>query len=259
MWTLLEALVISCTLVLFRNAAFVAFLPPVAGRTIPKTVKVGLAVALTLVFAPRFAGVTAMQLQLSSTDAGVWLQIGWLAARETAVGASLAWLFGLCLVPGRIAGAYIAQEMGLTMAQLTSATDDQQSNVVSQGFEALGVLLFFGLNLHHAMFFMLGSSFSTRPILGRWSLPTWDTVMYSISKVEHQGFLIIAPIGILMFVLSITLLITMRTAPQFNFMTYGMTLRLIAGLGGLILFFPDVFTAMQQFLNQITSESWVHG
>ncbi|MCP4783560.1 MAG: flagellar biosynthetic protein FliR [Fuerstiella sp.] len=250
---MIEALVISCTLVLFRNAAFVAFLPPVAGKSIPKTVKVGLAVA------PRFAGVTAMQLQVSSTGAGVWLQIGWLAARETAVGASLAWLFGLCLVPGRIAGAYIAQEMGLTMAQLTSATDDQQSNVVSQGFEALGVLLFFGLNLHHAMFMMLGSSFATRPIVGAWSLPTWDTVMYSISKVEHQGFLMIAPIGILMFVISITMLITMRTAPQFNFMTYGMTLRLVVGLAGLFLFLPDVFTAMEHFLNQITSESWVHG
>ena len=258
---MLESYIIATMLVLFRCAAFVAFLPPVAGRNIPKTVKVGLAVALTVVIAPRFVDVfTATELSFGLPQHGSWLKISWLAARETLLGISLAWLFGLCLVPGRIAGAYIAQEMGLTMAQLTSATDDQQSNIVSQGFEALGVILFFGLNLHHAMFLMLGSSFSTRPITKAWDMPSWDLVMYVITKVEHQGFLIIAPIGILMFIVSVTLLVTMRTAPQFNFMTYGMTLRLAVGLGAMVLFFPDIFTAMQRFLNQVSTENWVaHG
>lgn len=254
---MLESFIIASALVLFRCAAFVAFLPPVAGRSIPNTVKIGLAVALTVVLAPRFAGVTAIQLQLTATGPSAWLSLGWLAARETILGASLAWLFGLCLVPGRIAGAWIAQEMGLTMAQLTSATDDQQSNIISQGFEALGVLLFFGLNIHHAMFAMLGSSFVSRPSGREWSMPSWDLVMYLITKVEHQGFLIIAPVGILMFVVSVTLLVTMRTAPQFNFMAYGMTLRLIVGLGGMVLFFPDIFVAMQHFLGQISAERWV--
>jgi flagellar biosynthesis protein FliR len=254
---LLESFIIASTLVLFRCGAFVAFLPPVAGKNMPSTVKIGLAIALTCVLAPRFATATAIQIQLALSGETAWLQLSWLAARETILGASMAWMFGLCLVPGRIAGAYIAQEMGLTMAQLTSATDDQQSNIISQAFEALGVLLFFGLNLHHSMFVMLGSSFATRPMGREWSMPSWELVMYLITKVEHQGFLIIAPIGLLMFAVSVTLLVTMRTAPQFNFMAYGMTLRLIIGLGGIVLFFPDIFMAMQQFLNQVSTESWV--
>ena len=126
-----EALIISCTLVLFRCAAFVAFLPPVAGKNIPHTIKIGLAVALTVVLAPRFAGNTALELLASTGGDNGWLRIAWLAARETMLGVSLAWLFGLCLVPARIAGAWIAQEMGLTMAQISAATDDSQSNVVS--------------------------------------------------------------------------------------------------------------------------------
>ncbi len=256
-----EALIISCVLVLFRCAGFVAFLPPVAGKNIPHTIKIGLAVALTVLLAPRFAGESAFTLLSSIKGNNGWLSISWLAARETLLGISLAWLFGLCLVPVRIAGAWIAQEMGLTMAQLSSATDDTQSNVVSQGFEAIGVLMFFGLNLHHAMFITLGSSFSTRPLAAAWNMPGWDQVMYAITKVEHQGFLIIAPIGILMFVITMTLLVTMRTAPQFNFMTYGMTLRLVVGVGGLVLFFPDVISAVQHFLNHVSAESWMgqHG
>ena len=255
-----ESFIIASALVLFRCAAFVAFLPPVAGRSIPNTVKIGLAVGLTVVLAPRFAGASAIGLMATVHGKGAWLWLSWLAVRETMLGIALAWLFGLCLVPVRIAGAWIAQEMGLTMAQISSATDNQQSNIISQGFEAIGVLMFFGLNLHHAMFVVLGSSFASRPAAAAWSMPTWDAVMYAITKVEHQGFLIIAPIGILMFVVTMTLLVTMRTAPQFNFMTYGMTLRLAVGLAGMILFFPDVCSAMQHFLNQVNTESWVaHG
>ena len=254
---MLESFIIACTLVLFRCAAFVAFLPPVAGQSIPNTVKIGLAMALTVAIAPDFGGVAALQLYDTVTSPNAWLQLSWLAARETLLGVALAWLFGLCLVPPRIAGAYIAQEMGLTMAQISAATDDSQSNVVSQGFEALGVLLFFGLNLHHAMFITLGSSFSTRPVAAAWQMPGWDQVLYAIGKVEHQGFLIIAPIGILMFAVVVTLLVTMRTAPQFNFMSYGMTLRLIGGMVALALFLPELCSALQHFMQQTSAEGWI--
>ena len=249
---MLEAFIIASTLVLFRCAAFVAFLPPVAGQSIPNTVKIGLAIALTIVLAPEFGGPAALELYGTTSGAAAWLRLSWLAARETILGASLAWLFGLCLVPPRIAGAYIAQEMGLTMAQITSAADNQQSNVVSQVFESLAVLMFFGLNLHHTMFLALGVSFDRRPLTHTWAMPGWDLVMYSLSKVEHQGFIIIAPIGLLMFAMTVTLLVTMRTAPQFNFMSYGMTLRLVVGMAAMVVFFPDIFTAMQQFMNHVS-------
>ena len=39
----IEALIIASMLVLFRVAAFLAFLPPMAGRGLPNTVKIGLA------------------------------------------------------------------------------------------------------------------------------------------------------------------------------------------------------------------------
>lgn len=257
---MLEAFIIASTLVLFRCAAFVAFLPPVAGQSVPNTVKIGLAMALTVVLAPRFGGNAAIELYASVSGSHAWLQLAWLAVRETALGAALAWLFSLCLVPPRIAGAYIAQEMGLTMAQISSAADSQQSNVVSQVFESLAVLMFFGLNLHHTVFLMLGRSFISRPLIQPWSLPGWDHVMYLITRVEHQGFLIIAPVGILMFVMTVTLLVSMRAAPQFNFMSYGMTLRLIVGLVALVVFLPDMFLAMQQFMNHVSEDGWgFHG
>jgi len=254
--TTIEALIISCMLVLFRVAAFVAFMPPMAGNGLPNTVKIGLAVAFTVVLAPLHAGQAAMNLQLAESDAGAWLQLAYLGIRETALGAGLAWLFGLCLVPARIGGAWIAQEMGLNMGELTSPMDRQPASPVSQGLEALGVLLFFSLNIHHVMFFALGRSFVNRPLLQEWSLPTWQSIVQSVATMEQIGLMIVAPVGIMLFIVSVTLLVTMRTAPQFNFMSYGMTMRLIVGLVGLLLFLPDILSSLQYFMTRAPIRNW---
>ena len=85
-------------------------------------------------------------------------------------------------------------------------------------------------------------------------MPSWDAVLWSVTQSVDQGFLVIGPIAILLFVVSLTILVTMRTAPQFNFMSYGMTLRLCAGLGGLVMFFPDLCGAVQQLLTFVGQE-----
>ncbi|HQZ64645.1 MAG TPA: flagellar biosynthetic protein FliR [Planctomycetaceae bacterium] len=243
---MMEALILAILLILFRVSAFIAFLPPLNGQGLPATVKIGLSVAITFLLASSHAPAIALSLPTSTSGGGAWLQLAFLGIRETALGAGLAWTFSLCLVPVRIAGAWIAQEMGLTLGGLSSPTDQQPSNVVSTLLEALGIIMFFVLNLHHLMLYSLGQSFSIRPASGVWAMPSWNTVVWSVTHSIDDGFLIVAPIGILLFVVSLTILVTMRTAPQFNFMSYGMTLRLAAGLCGLILFLPEICGAVQQ-------------
>ena len=253
---MIDVMILACLLVFFRIAAFVAFLPPLNGQGMPSTVKIGLSAALTFLLAPRYAPEIALTMGASSSSsaAGAWVQLAFLTIRETALGAGLAWLFALCLVPVRIGGAWVAQEMGLTIGGLTSPMDQQATNVVSQMLEALGVMLFFLLDLHHVMFWSLGQSFAIRPAASRWSMPSWESVLWSVTHSIDEGFLVVAPIGILLFVVTLTVLVTMRTAPQFNFMSYGMTLRLMAGLGGLVVFFPELCGAVQRLLTFVGTE-----
>lgn len=244
----IEAMVIASLLIFFRVSAFIAFLPPLNGQGVPSTVKIGLSLAISYLLASQHARPLAMSLSISTSDAGGWLELALLGIRETALGAGLAWLFSLCLVPVRIAGAWIAQEMGLTLGGLSSPMDQQPSNVISTMLEAVSIILFFVLDLHHIMIYSLGQSFALRPTAGAWSMPSWNTVVFSVTQAVDDGFLIVAPIGILLFVVSLTILITMRTAPQFNFMSYGMTLRLAAGMCGLIMFLPEICGTIQQLL-----------
>lgn len=248
---MIEAWVIACVLILFRVTAFVMFMPPLAGQGLPATVKVGLSVALTAMWVTVHSGAAAVHLYLTVSGSTAWIQLGFLVLRETLLGIGLAWLFGLCMVPVRTAGAWIAQEMGLTIAGLTSPMDQQPTNVVSQCLEALGVLMFFALNLHHVVFFALGRTFDVRPVGTGWLIPSWDNVVDAVSRSINQGLLIIAPIGILLFITLLILLVTIRTAPQFNFMSYGMTLRLIVGMLGLVVFFPELAGGMRLLLSQL--------
>jgi flagellar biosynthetic protein FliR len=253
--TVIESQIIACLLILFRVGAFIAFLPPLNGQGMPATVKIGLAISLVAVIAPQHAVQIAISSAGDFSSAGAWLHLAWLVIRETALGAALAWLFSLCFVPVRVAGAWVAQEMGLTMAGLASPMDQQSSNVISQVLEAIAVLLFFVMDLHHIMFWMIGRSFVVRPAASGWEMPSWETVLWSVTQSVDQGFVIIGPVGVLLFVVSLTVLITMRTAPQFNFMSYGMTMRLVAGIGGLILFFPDICGAVQGLLLFVGQEA----
>ena len=246
--TVIEVYILATLLILFRVSAFIAFLPPLNGQGVPSTVKIGLSVAITLLLAEHYATGIALTLHLSDTGTGAWLRLAFHGIRETALGVGLAWLFSLCLVPVRIAGAWVAQEMGLTLGGLSSPMDQQPSNVISTALEAVSIILFFVLDLHHIMFYSLGQSFAMRPAASAWSMPSWETVVWSVSHSVDDGFIIVAPIALLLFVISLTILVTMRAAPQFNFMSYGMSLRLIAGLGGLILFLPEICGAIQKLL-----------
>lgn len=124
---MIEVAALATVLLLFRVAAFVAFLPPFFGRNVPQTVKVGLAVGLTLLWIPQQVAIAAPELAWTVGPEPRWGALGYLVIRETLFGIGLAWLLGLALVPVRIGGSYVAQEMGLTLGAITSSTDQQAS------------------------------------------------------------------------------------------------------------------------------------
>ncbi|QDU40246.1 flagellar biosynthesis protein FliR [Maioricimonas rarisocia] len=241
---MIETLIIALVLVLFRVAAFVAFLPPVAGNGLPSTVKVGMAVALTMVWGPMHAPMIAAGLIAQGGLGVAWPMLAWLSVRETLFGIALAWLLGLLIVPVRIAGAYIGQETGLTMATLTSPTDHQNTNIIAQGLEALAILMFFAMNLHHVLFRILHASFVRFPTVGEWNLDGMEWVVGRVSNAGIAGLQIAAPVAIVLFAGLVTLLLVMRAAPQFNLFTFGMQVRLAVGLIALLLLLPDVVVAI---------------
>lgn len=242
---------VEATFLLFvRVSAFVGFLPLFGGQSIPRTVKVGLATAMTVVWAIHFVPSAATAIVQSPDHS--WGLLAWLTCREATLGASLGWLMGLILVPIRISGSFIAQEMGLTIATLTSSHGEASSNVLSEILDALAVLLFLSLNGHYLFFRGMHVCFEVFPVGHSWVLPERSIIPQLIANVPMLGVQLAAPVVMLLFGTTLALLFVMRQTPQFNLFNFGMPARLLAGLAALFLFVPDLIlqssTIIQRWL-----------
>jgi len=224
-------------LVLVRTAACLAFLAPLSGSSVPAPVKIGLSVALACLWAPQ-QSLTEQRFDLTS-EAGL-LAVGWLAIRETCLGIALAWILGLMFVPLKVAGAFLGQELGLTLAGLTSPLDQQPSNVVAQLIEGLGTLCFFAVDGHHLLLRAVDASWRLIPAGGSITAPSMSWLLRTVSGAERAGLELAAPVGVGLLVVTAFSLLVMRSAPQFNLMTFGMPLKLLLGLGLLLTLLPEL-------------------
>ncbi len=252
---MIETVVYSFGLILVRISAFVVVLPVFSGRNLPNTVKIGLAVVLSIFW---------WSCGVPSDYVAPLLGGGWAggpafcfaAVREVLLGASLGFALGLFLIPVQIAGSFIAQEMGLSMATQTDPGGQASSTNVNQLFYSLGVLLFFGLNLHHVVLSVLHASFFSRPVGSRFALPSPAHVLKSMSEIEEAGLLLAAPVVAALFIALIVLMTTMRTAPQLNLFSVGLPFRLAVGLIASAMFLPEIVTVGSRVIARMSNVAY---
>jgi flagellar biosynthesis protein FliR len=223
-------------LMLVRTASFIALFPPWAGRALPQSVKAGFAFALTVFWAG----------DLSGGDVALpdgWIAVAAGAIREAIVGGLMAQVVGLALVPPRIAGSYIAQEMGLTFAALASPIDQHPSDPIAQIFEAISLALFFVLNGHHFVLRMLDASWRIAPCGTVWPAPIWARCAVVASSSVEAGLAIAASVGVIMLVVTVWMALAARVAPQMHLFAWGMSARIVIGLIALLIYLPELILA----------------
>lgn len=232
-----EQNILAFVLILTRVSAFVGFLPIFARRQLPMTVKAGLATALTLFW---FGALPADSYPTSAGMVGSAL----LLAKEFTIGFLLATLLGFMFVPARIAGAYIGQEVGLSLASVASPSGPDSSTLVTTIFETFAVLLFFGLNLHHFLIVFLHVSLVQ--LAGKITLTELpaELLIQMIGQLTEFGNLIVGPVGICMFALTIALALLNKAAPSLNLFSVGMSLRSGLGILCMVFFMPVLFKSI---------------
>lgn len=240
----IDAWILSFALILARVGTFVATLPLTGGQNLPRTVKVGLAAGLAMMWFGVFGSDASSDL-MEVVSGGRWVHYGLVVVREIVVGAALGFAFGLILVPTKIAGAYVAQEMGLTLGSISDPGNPDSGSVVSRIFEALGILIFFALDVHYVILTTVHASFHRWP-LGH-ALPSFSpTAMVDAVGAAHDwGILLAAPVGVCLFAAIVVLAVLMKASPQLNLFSVGLATRVAVGLIGAFVFLPDVCFLMQ--------------
>ena len=229
-------------LAFLRIATFVSLLPPFAGRGLPKTVKVGLALALAM-------GMTTGHSLTAPIPDGAMLI--WLGMRETLTGGLLAICLGLFLYPAKIAGEYLNQELGLSFATNISALEPQSQGVLSQVLEAFAVLLFMALNVDHYLYRFLQLSFERRPVGGPVWQPNAEAIAHLGDLLSAWGLRIVAPLACVMALTSLGLFLASRWTPQFNLQSIGFQLRVLVGLTAMFFGLPELIRMLQMSLFEV--------
>ncbi len=236
-------LVLALSLLLARVGTFVAIVP-IFGGQVPRTVKAGLALALTLFWFGALNGVVTDRAWLTQSTQVSWLVFGLVLGREALLGGLLGFAFGLFLAPAQIAGEYLTGEMGLSFGAQVDPSGGNSPGGLTQLLESLALLLFLGLDTHHLFLAVFDNVLTRYPIGGgmpAWSMPQLIT---GVAAVEEWGLLLAAPVGAFLFLTAIVLALMTRAAPQLNLYSVGFPLRLAAGLVALLLFFSQMMSSL---------------
>ena len=236
-----EQQIFTFVLILARVSSFIAFFPLFAQKQLPKLVKAGLALSLTLFWFGTLPEKLFVDADMNIVNSVLYL------GKEIGIGFVLAVVMGFMFVPARVAGSYIGQEIGLSLASVTSPGTADSSTLMTTLFEAFAILLFFGLNIHHFMVtFVHYSLVEVGAQISLTNLPS-QMLIQTTAALTEQGNLIVGPVGICLFILTIGLALLNKAAPALNLFSVGMTLRSGIGLICLIIFMPVIIKSMEVY------------
>jgi flagellar biosynthetic protein FliR len=246
-------------MVLFRLTGVFVLAPVLGSSTVPRLVKIFLAVGLSFCVYPVLLepGRASAPMVGQVVDQG--LSLWTLAVRvglELLVGFAIGYAASLPLMGLQMAGHMIGQQMGLAFATIVNPVFNNQSGIVDQVFFMLALTLFTIFGGHHMMFAALIGSFQHIPLGGFDQFGALlDLMLGLLTIMFDMAMRIAAPMLCLIFLLTAGMGFIARTVPQMNILSVGFAIRIMASGAFLMLFIHaggEIFIhSMQQTFNHI--------
>ena len=232
--SLLPALAAAFMLVFARVGAMVMVLPALGESNIPVRIKLAIAVLLTLIILPLHRA--AYTIDMQSVTSLVILML-----HEIIVGIVLGITAQVAMSALQVAGAVIAQQLGLGFVTAVDPTQGQQGVVIGNFLTMLGVTLLFATDSHHLIIAALNDSYS---IFSPGDLvPNGDVaalVTRAFAAAFKIGMQLSAPFLVFGLVFNVGLGVLARLMPQMQVYFVGVPLSILTGF----LIFAAVLAAM---------------
>jgi flagellar biosynthesis protein FliR len=196
-------------LVFARTGAMVMMLPSIGEAGVPPQVRLVLALAISVAFAPTVAGHYAASPPAND------LALALLIFQELTAGLLVGAMARIIMSALNVAGNLIATQTGLSYAQQVDPTTDQQSVVIGNFFSLLGAVLIFATNLHHLAIGAVAGSYSMIPPGA--ALPTGDMAELTVRLVGGSfalGLQLAAPFLVFGFAVNAAIGLLARLMPQ---------------------------------------------
>ncbi|MCC7011040.1 MAG: flagellar biosynthetic protein FliR [Planctomycetes bacterium] len=218
-------------LYLVRTSAFVLGLPFFGGPTTFGGAKIGWIASLSLLL------FSVHGVPLPEAEAP--FVFGALAVREVLVGVALSFVLVVVMLGVRVAGEMIGSEMAFNMATVVDPAGGGSTPVIAQFYEMMFFLGLLAVDGHHLLLRALSGSFERAPVgVVSFAGGFADVAVGMTSDLIGAGITFAAPVLILLFLSSIVIGLIARVVPQSNVMELSFSIRIMVGLGAMLLFAP---------------------
>ncbi|NGX47442.1 MAG: hypothetical protein K1000chlam3_00816 [Chlamydiae bacterium] len=234
-------------LALFRIAPIVA-IAPFLGAKLPGGVKIGLAIAITVIFLPQVMH-TSPGTQFSFDMTYVAYSL-----KELLMGAIIAFFAAIPFYIAQGAGSLIDFMRGASSLQVQDPFMQTQTSPIGVLFNYVLIVIFFQIGGPFIFLDAVSESFRILPInkmipaaFFNLNLPFWKTVMGMMTRIFAISIQLASPAIVSILMAEMFLGIANRLAPQVQIVFLGMSLKSLLGLG---LLWASWFFILQQMAKQ---------
>ena len=224
----LPALAAAFLLCFSRIGTMIMLLPGLGEQSVPARVRLTVALVLTAVLLP-------LHRQDYTLDLRALGPIVIMLGQEVIVGAVLGLVARLTISSLQVAGAVVAQQMGLGFVTAVDPSQGQQGVIVGNFLSVLGITLVFATDLHYLVIAALNDSYS---IFKPGETPAFGDVANLLSTTVAGAFRVgvqlSAPFLVFGLLFNLGLGVLSRLMPQMQVFFVGMPLSILVGF--LILF-----------------------
>jgi flagellar biosynthetic protein FliR len=229
-------------LLLVRPGFLIGGSPLFASTFAPTTVKIGLTMFVALALFP----------STPIPPAGESIAVAMVVAREAAIGIALALATRVLIAGAEFAGHLAGFQMGLSYGAVVDPSSGVRNNMIAALYGNIAVITLLATNGHHVFLRALHESYTSLPIGGGHigaSLP--QTVILLLGLLFNLGTRMAAPIIIVLLITEVAMGLLARSAPSLNVMVAGPSMRVLIGLGLLMLVAPTTGSVVATALGDV--------
>ncbi len=244
----LPALAATFMLVFARIGTMVMLLPGLGEMSMPVRVRLSIALALAAMFLPLHRAAYTIDLRELGP---VLLMLG----HEIIIGAILGLTARLSISALQVAGAVIAQQMGLGFVTAVDPSMGQQNVIVANFLTMLGVTLIFATDLHYLVIAALNDSY--RLFAPGASILVGDVaalVTKTVAGAFKVGIQLAAPFLVFGLLFNLGLGVLSRLMPQMQVFFIGLPLSILLGFLILIAVVGAMMGTFLEFIGAILRE-----
>lgn len=236
-------------MVFARIMAALTVTPVFSSALVPMRIKVMISIFVAfIIFLPVKEHYTANGFRMPEEFSSYLL----LLANETMVGIGMGFFMGIIFTVFQMAGQLFSVQIGFGISEVIDPLSQIQIPLLGQLKAFLGTLIFFAIDGHLQIFNALLYSFKSMPLVNIMNMTNdfFKALKWSFISMFTAALKISFPIMGVLFLVTLSMGLLAKAAPQMNILMVGFPIYIVVGLTTIIYLLPGFLSSAKDYLNE---------